>query len=312
MAINCCCDENSCCQSWKRSVRFASTANLAASRVGNVLTANANGVLSVDGISPVVDERGLVKNQTAGADNGIYDVTDIGSATTPWVMTRSTDFDRSCDITSGLIVSVSEGTTNADTVWMLTTNETIYLNTTSLAFSQLTSSFTTLVLASATATSSVTNTTTETTLTTGIGAGTLTIAANTLAVGSQVKIWGAGLFDTGPAPPTGRLRVKIGSVVILDTGNFALLANLTDRVWRLDCTFTVRTAGATGTAIAENHFEYAGSAQGPLIAAEMANSTTVTIDTTVANVLDVTWQYGVGVSASDVIDCTNLAVFGTI
>jgi hypothetical protein len=63
------------------SVSFATTANLAATRSGNVLTASASGVLpTIDGATLAVNDSVLVKNQTTLADNGIYVVTDLGSA----------------------------------------------------------------------------------------------------------------------------------------------------------------------------------------------------------------------------------------
>jgi hypothetical protein len=123
---------------WKASVRVATTANLVATRVVNVLTADANGALSVDGVSPTVGNRILVKNQTAGDDNGVYVVTDAGSGGTPYVLTRSTDADVSAEVTSGLSVFVNEGTANADSGWVLITEDPITLNTTSLSFTQFT------------------------------------------------------------------------------------------------------------------------------------------------------------------------------
>ena len=67
----------------KGSVRVASTANFAATRtagtadasggfgVGEILTASANGALSIDGITVSVGDRVLLKNQTDAKQNGI-------------------------------------------------------------------------------------------------------------------------------------------------------------------------------------------------------------------------------------------------
>lgn len=121
---------------FKQSVRAATTEALAANtRAGNTLTANANGVMpSVDSIALVVGERVLVKNEAAGANNGIYTVSSVGAAGAPWVLIRATDADQSNKVTSGLQVPINEGTTNADTQWQLTTNDVITLNTTALTF----------------------------------------------------------------------------------------------------------------------------------------------------------------------------------
>jgi F5/8 type C domain len=63
------------------NVKFATTTALAASRSGNVLTANSAGVLpSIDGMTLAVGDSLLVKDQAIAADNGIYTVTKLGSS----------------------------------------------------------------------------------------------------------------------------------------------------------------------------------------------------------------------------------------
>lgn len=133
---------------WKGSVRVATAAALPAySRTGNVITASANGALAaVDGVTLVLNDRILLKDGAAGADNGLYSVTQVGTAGTPYILTRTADADNSPvgEVTAGLAVFVAEGTANADTAWVLTTNDPITLNTTALAFAQFSSSATTL------------------------------------------------------------------------------------------------------------------------------------------------------------------------
>lgn len=121
----------------KAPVRVATAAALPANtRTGNVLEATANGVLAaIDGVTVVVGERVLVKNEATGANNGIYDVTSVGSGGSHWQLTRSSDADESADIVAAMTIPVSEGTANADLIFLLTTNAPITLNTTALAFS---------------------------------------------------------------------------------------------------------------------------------------------------------------------------------
>jgi hypothetical protein len=125
---------------FKNSVRVATTGNLVATRVSNVLTADANGSINTAGIDGVttlaINNRVLVKDQSTGADNGIYDITDLGSAGTPFVLTRSSDCDTSAEVTSGLTVHSSEGTSNGDSDFVLTTNDTITINSTALVFAK--------------------------------------------------------------------------------------------------------------------------------------------------------------------------------
>jgi hypothetical protein len=86
---------------------------------------------TVDGVVLATGDRILIKDQATAADNGIYVVAASGAPA------RATDADASAEVTSGLTVGVSEGTTNLNTIWFLTTNDPITLGSTGLAFSQL-------------------------------------------------------------------------------------------------------------------------------------------------------------------------------
>jgi hypothetical protein len=123
---------------WKGSVRVATTGDLAAVRTGNTLTASANGSINTAGIDGIADleleQLVLTKNELAAADNGIYKLTDLGSASTPWVMERADLASKSAEVTTGLTTYVEEGTINARTVWRLRTAGPIVLNVTALAF----------------------------------------------------------------------------------------------------------------------------------------------------------------------------------
>lgn len=123
---------------YKAPVRAGTAAALPANtRTGNVLTASANGVLAaVDTVTLIVGDRVLVQNEAAGANNGIYDVTSVGSAGTPWVMTRSADADVSAEVTAGMYTFVTAGTANINKGFSLLTANPITLNTTALTFGQ--------------------------------------------------------------------------------------------------------------------------------------------------------------------------------
>jgi hypothetical protein len=126
----------------KASVRLATTGALSAftftSTSGGTLTGNANGALSIDGVTPSVADRILVKNETSGDApyNGIYVVTTVGDGSTPYVLTRSSDANTSAEVTDGMFTFVEQGTSLASTSWVLTTNNPITLNTTALTFAQ--------------------------------------------------------------------------------------------------------------------------------------------------------------------------------
>lgn len=107
----------------KQSVRVATTANITLS-----------GQQTVDGVSLLAGDRVLVKNQTAAKDNGIYIV-----GVAAWK--RAADADSSAEVTSALILSVEQGTSQADTRWQLITDGTILLGTTALTFQNVTQGF---------------------------------------------------------------------------------------------------------------------------------------------------------------------------
>lgn len=112
-------------------VRVATAAALPAhAAAAGVLTATADGALGdIDGIAVAKDDRILVKDEGTPSFNGIYEVTELGSAATRWVLTRTADV-----LQFGSRIGVAEGT-NADKILGLTTNDPIVLGTTGLTFS---------------------------------------------------------------------------------------------------------------------------------------------------------------------------------
>lgn len=109
------------------SVVAATTANLTAtydngtSGVGATLTnSGTQAALVLDGVTLSVSDRVLVKNQSTAAQNGIYTVTDTGSGSTNWVLTRATDFNTSGEIQGGDFVFVTGGTLYDNTGWVQT------------------------------------------------------------------------------------------------------------------------------------------------------------------------------------------------
>ncbi|HZY07705.1 MAG TPA: hypothetical protein VFE69_08170, partial [Ilumatobacteraceae bacterium] len=103
--------------SWKEAVRIATTANVTQS-----------GLTAIDGVTPAANDRVLCKDQTTGSQNGIW-LAQSGA----W--TRALDFDAAGEA-EGAAAFVMEGTVNADTAWVCTTNAPITIGTTALVWSQ--------------------------------------------------------------------------------------------------------------------------------------------------------------------------------
>lgn len=102
----------------KDAVRATTTANITLS-----------GTQTVDGVALIAGNRILVKDQTTASQNGLYVV-----AAGAW--TRTEDADGNTELVGGDFVFVQEGTTNADTGWVCTTDGAVTLGTTALNFTQ--------------------------------------------------------------------------------------------------------------------------------------------------------------------------------
>ena len=99
--------------------------------VGATLTASANGVFpNQDGVAIPLNGRVLVKNEVAGANNGVYVLTQVGNASTPWILTRATDLDTAAELTVvanalfAVAVYVAGGTTQAQREYYLSATVT--------------------------------------------------------------------------------------------------------------------------------------------------------------------------------------------
>ena len=90
------------------SVRVATTANID-------LTSDLQNGDTIDGVTLATNNRVLVKNQTNATQNGIYDVVASGTATRP------TEFD-TFDELAGQLISVQEGSTQADRLFLCISN----------------------------------------------------------------------------------------------------------------------------------------------------------------------------------------------
>jgi hypothetical protein len=106
--------------------------------VGATITADTNRAFStLDGVAVTVGQRFLVKDQTSSFQNGVYTLTNLGSAgVSPWVATRATDFDTAAagEIANNAYFYVTNGTVNAGSSWVLAQLAAITVGTTALPF----------------------------------------------------------------------------------------------------------------------------------------------------------------------------------
>lgn len=113
--------------------------------VGATLTnADTQAALVIDGVTLSTSDRVLIYNQADATQNGIYTVTDVGSGSTNWVMTRATDADSYSpsdpdSLGQGDGFFVQEGSTGAGETYVMNTEGTITFGTTNINFVQISS-----------------------------------------------------------------------------------------------------------------------------------------------------------------------------
>ncbi len=126
-------------------INLNGTYNNGTAGVGATLTnAGTQTALVIDGIAAVVADRVLIYQQTDQTQNGVYTVTNIGSGSTNWVLTRATDADTYAPATNsgldeGSYFYVQEGDTGAGEAYVCNTVGTITFGTTNITFTQFSS-----------------------------------------------------------------------------------------------------------------------------------------------------------------------------
>ena len=114
--------------------------------VGATLTnAGTQAALVIDGVTLSVSDRVLIYTQTNATQNGVYVVTSVGSGSTNWVLTRSSDTDTygivgPTTLSEGSTFFVQQGTTGAGETYTCNTQGVIVFGTTNITFVQISAS----------------------------------------------------------------------------------------------------------------------------------------------------------------------------
>jgi hypothetical protein len=138
----------------------------------------------------------------------------------------------------------------------------------------------------------VTGTVVETTLI-GAGVGTLSVPANGFQIGDSFRAVFGGVINAANNQ-TIRIKLKAGSVILLDSGLQNLGSAVIDDVWSLNVDFTIRQIGTAGVAsivsLGSFHYTKTNNASVQGFGFNVVNNTT--FNTTINNTLDVTVQWG--------------------
>jgi hypothetical protein len=165
------------------------------SGVGATLTnAGAQAALAVDGVTLSAADRVMVRLQTAGAENGVYTVTTVGSGATNWVLTRATDSNQVSPadpdgLGTGDYYFTREGLLNAGDSHVLTTQpNTMIIGYTTLTYTQFSGSVDYVGGTNITVTGQTIDVTGTIAATLG-GTGTSTVTTGDLLYGSATNTW---------------------------------------------------------------------------------------------------------------------------
>jgi len=217
--------------------------------VSATLTATANGTLVIDSTVAQAAQRVLIKDCDDQAENGIYVVTTVGTASTPYVMTRASDADTygeqgANSLDEGSYFFTTGGTSQKGAAYVCNTAGTITFGTTPITFAE----FSQAQVYSAGNGISLTNTT--------ISLATPVTAAN----------GGTGLSTT---PTNGQLLIGNGSNYTLSTLTAGSGVSITNSAGSI----TLSATGLGGTVTAVTASSPLASSGGTTPNISIANST---------------------------------------
>jgi hypothetical protein len=286
----------------EREGNLTATYNNGTAGVGATLTnSGTQAALVIDGVTLNSADRVLVYEQTDQTQNGIYTVTNTGSASTNWVLTRATDADSygpsdPDSLGQGDAFFVQEGAAGAGETYVMNTEGTITFGTTNITFAQFSSA----------QIYSAGDGLTLTGVTFAAGAGTgVTVNANDIAIGQDVGTSADVTFNTVAADLTGAVTGNV-------TGNASTASALqTARDIALTGAVTGSTSfdgsgnvSITTTATSDPTITLAGDLSGSATLTNLGNATlTATITAnSVALGTDTTGDYVAGITAGTAID----------
>ena len=126
---------------WKQPCRAGTIIALPANTASGdaqTLTADVDGALpAIDGVAMALVDRVLIQDEGDATKNGIYEVTDLGSAVTPWVLTRTDDANTGEKLCAGSATIVTEGAVNADDLFVMVTDNPITLGVSDIVWQKL-------------------------------------------------------------------------------------------------------------------------------------------------------------------------------
>lgn len=133
-------------------------------------------------------------------------------------------------------------------------------------------------------------------------ASSYTVLANTVAINTVISVQLTGVYGTAAIDVTKtlRLKIKVGSVTVLDTGDFTTVLSLTNQGWTAFGILIVRNAGASGT-VESQGAAYFNTTASAVSYQEMVNAAAVSgIDWTANQTITAKVDWGTSDSANTI------------
>jgi hypothetical protein len=176
------------------------------SGVGATLTKSSNGAIgSIDGYAVSLGDRILVKDQASSFQNGIYEVTTVGSGSVAFVLTRPTDADTNTEIKYGKFVFVQNGTLNGGFGFINTSpTNPIAIGTDAITYTTFNAAQTTIAGAGLTKTGNTVDVVTANSGRIVVDADSIDLASGVVTAGTyrSVTVDTYGRVTAGTAPTT--------------------------------------------------------------------------------------------------------------
>ena len=138
--------------------------------------------------------------------------------------------------------------------------------------------------------------------------GTLSVPANGFAVGDAFHCKLGGYIDSVNNTDV-EIRIKSNGTIILAESGLIQLPAMTQKVFEIELDFVIRSIGGTGSAevLTMGEINYVQNSGTSFEGYNFCTSNNTTFDTTIANTLDITWEWKTGSSQNSVTtDIANL------
>lgn len=126
-----------------------------------------------------------------------------------------------------------------------------------------------------------------------------TIAANTLKVGTIIRIKLYGVYGTTLLSPNLTGKLKIGSSTLLSTGALTIGVSLTNAGWSAEALLSVTAVGSGGAVEAQGFAQFATAATTGL-SVNLTNTSTIAVNTTVSQTIAATVQWSASSSSNTI------------